>query len=85
MFEIIILLLVLLLPIYECFIDLWNKSIFKFIVVSKKDNTFKVHSEPLDYYDALEIKNKLKNQYSSMTLGRFPIYKEVLILKYKDY
>ena len=84
MIEIILLLLFLLLPIYEYFIDLWNKSFFKFIVVSEKDNTIKIHSEPLDYYDAIEIKNKLKNQHSYMTLGSYPIHKEVLILKYKD-
>jgi hypothetical protein len=71
--------------IFYLFYYLYNKINSKYIVISKYNNTLKLHSNAVALYKAKNIKYNLIKQYHSQTLNKFPIYKDVLIIKFNQY
>lgn len=69
---------------YLCYY-LYNKLNSKYIVISKNHNTLKLYSNAITLYEAKNIKLYLIKQYHSQTLNKFPIYKDVFIIKFNQY
>ena len=63
--------------LYIFFINIYNNNFVKYIVVSKnKNNNFKIHTEPISLIKALEIQEKLQNQYNHKKFSSYYKYHE---------
>jgi hypothetical protein len=61
---------------------IYDKYKRKYIVVSKRSNVLKLHSNTVTLSKARSIKFNLIKQYYNQTLNRFPVYKDVTIIRY---
>lgn len=61
---------------------IYNRFTSKYIVISKNHNTLKLHSNAVTLSKAKNIKYNLIKQYYSQTLHKFPVYKDVSIIKF---
>jgi hypothetical protein len=61
-----------------------DKTYAKYIVISNNNNILKLHSNPVTFSKAKNIKYNLIKQYHSQTLNRFPVYKDVSIIRFNQ-
>ena len=62
----------------------YDKTYAKYIVISNNNNILKLHSNAVTLSKAKNIKYNLIKQYHSQTLNRFPVYKEVFIIRFNQ-
>lgn len=60
----------------------YDKCKSKYIVISNCNNILKLHSNAVTLSKARAIKFNLIKQYYNQTLNRFPVYKDVAIIRY---
>ena len=61
---------------------IYDKYKSKYIVISKCSNVLKLHSNAVTLSKARSVKFNLIKQYYNQTLKRFPVYKDVTIIRY---
>jgi hypothetical protein len=61
---------------------IYDKYKSKYIVISNCNNILKLHSNAVTLSKARDIKFNLIKQYYNQTLNRFPVYKDVTIIRY---